>query len=320
MSAVLSYEGLLMTYQQQRKVINTEQQQYLIEQAEHEFNVIAAQIDTDINWQKEKAFALQCLMDNDYLAQVAANNPLSLKQALLNLVTMELSLNPVLKHAYLVPRNNKVMLDVGYLGLIHQACKLGYVSEVQAKIIYQHDHYQNIGFYQEPHHTYSPFNDRGEALGCVVVAHTAKGSCLVEEMTQNEIYQVRARSKAYQAYTQDSRKLCPWVTDELEMWRKTTVKRAFKYWITDNRFTQNNYSEHDCEPSQKLAQPKQENDNVVQLLSREAKNLKLHIHDCLNMSELEQMAGYVRDSGLDAHEIDQLRQCWAQQRKKISNQ
>ena len=310
-----------MSYQnQQRQVVSLEQQQWLVTQAENEFNQVVSRIDSDINWEKEKAFALQCLMENDYLASVALSNPISFKAALINLATTQLTLNPILKYAYLVPRDQKVMLDVGYLGLIHQAVRLGYVQEVQAKIVYENDSYENRGFYCEPHHTYNAFGQRGQAVGCVVVAHANSGSCLVEEMTQAEIYAVRQRSKAFQAYQKNNKKLCPWVTDEYEMWRKTTVKRAFKYWITNNTFSETYLADdHQQTPNKKqITADKKIETKVIPLHSEQAQNLSIAINDCLNMNELNELANCIRDSGLGDHEISSLRRCWAKQRQYIN--
>ena len=307
-----------MAYQQ-RQVVTLEQRDWLVNQAQQEFNHILSTIETDLNWEKEKAFALQMLMENDYLAQVAANNPVSLKQALLNVASSSLTLNPVLKYAYLVPRDNKIILDVGYLGLIYFATSHNYVQEVQAKIVHQHDHYRNVGFGEKPEHTYEPFGDRGQPVGCSVIARTGQNNFLVEEMTREEIHVSRTRSRAYQAYLKDNRKLCPWVTDELEMWRKTTVKRAFKYWITNKGVSDSLCLDSDVSPAQKLITTEQIQPqvNVIPMLSDVAKNIRIAINDCLNMSELEQMAEHIRDSGIEEHEIARLRVCWANQRNKI---
>ena len=295
-----------MPYQQQ-DVVPMDKKHWLIDQAEVEFNHIISMVETDLNWEKEKAFALQYLMENEYLAKVAANNPVSLKQALLHLATSALTLNPVLKHAYLVPRDNKVVLDVGYLGLIHYATSRGFVKEVQAKIVYSHDRYVNRGFNQRPEHVYEAFGDRGVPLGCYVVARTATDGYLVEEMTEAEINSIRARSRSFQAFQRDNNKSTPWITDPLEMWRKTTVKRAFKYWITDNRFSAPEHIDSEYVPEQK----------IIPAISEQAQNLSIAIKDCSRIEELNEVASYIRDSGLGDYELSKLRTVWDQKRQQV---
>ncbi|MBO1915661.1 hypothetical protein J4727_00305 [Providencia rettgeri] len=52
---------------------------------------------------------------------IAINNPASFKTAFLQLATTSLTLDPAQKLAYLVPRDERVILDVSYLGLIKMA-------------------------------------------------------------------------------------------------------------------------------------------------------------------------------------------------------
>ena len=219
-----------MTYKSKNAVITIEQRTDLILTAEQEFQNIIAETQATIQWTKEKAFALQYLQNNDYLASVAMRNPLSLKNALANVAMIGISLNPLLRQAYLIPRKNSVVMDLSYLGLIQYGIMHCNLSQVEARIIHEHDNYINCGFNQAPQHNYKPFGDRGQAVGAVVVATTNKGGYLVEEMTKEQIYAIRERSDGWQAYCLDNKKLTPWVTDEMEMWRKTVVRRASKYW------------------------------------------------------------------------------------------
>ena len=48
-------------------------------------------------------------------------------------------------------------------------------------------------------------------------------------MPIEDIYSIRDRSKAWQAYKRKNTS-CPWVTDEGEMIRKTVIRRAYKMW------------------------------------------------------------------------------------------
>ena len=69
-----------------------------------------------------------------------------------------------------------------------------------------------------------PFGDRGAKVGVYCVVKLPNGDFLTQEMSAEDVNKVRATSKS--AKSQYS----PWNTFEDEMWRKTVVKRASKYW------------------------------------------------------------------------------------------
>ncbi|BDM64576.1 DNA recombination protein RecT [Shewanella sp. NFH-SH190041] len=215
-----------MNYQNNRQVVLPEARQQLILASEQFFtNAIA---DHQVKWEQESQFAIQALQNNDYLASVAMANPDSIRNAVANIASIGISLNPALKHAYLVPRkiNNKpaVCLDISYMGLMHLAQESGSILWGQARLVYQNDTYENIGLDKAPVHKTNPFSDRGSIVGVYCTVKTLAGDFLTEEMSLAECYAIRDRSEAYK------KKMGPWVTDEGEMIRKTVVKRAYKYW------------------------------------------------------------------------------------------
>ena len=71
--------------------------------------------DNSISWEKEKFFAIQLLQGSDFLNKMAWKNQDSLRNAIVNISNIGISLNPALKHAYLVPREGKVCLDISYI-------------------------------------------------------------------------------------------------------------------------------------------------------------------------------------------------------------
>jgi len=181
-----------------------------------------------IKWNKEKQFAIQLLQNNDYLANVAMKQPSSMQNALVNVAAIGISLNPALKHAYLVPRNinkkQQVCLDISYMGLLHIAQDSGAIAWGQSKLVYSNDTYINKGIDKEPSHEYQSFGDRGNLIGVYCVVKTSTGDFLTEEMSIEECFKIRGRSEAFK------KGHGPWKTDEGEMIRKTVVKRAHKYW------------------------------------------------------------------------------------------
>lgn len=181
--------------------------------------------DESIEWEKEKQFAIQALTANDYLAKIAGQKPATLQNAIINIASIGISLNPALKHAYLVPRKGGVCLDLSYMGLLHLAQSSGVILWGQSKLVYSNDTYENIGLDKAPIHKQNPFSDRGEIVGAYCTVKTVDGDFLTEEMSIADVYAIRDRSEAWK-----SGRMCPWKSDEGEMIRKTVVKRAYKYW------------------------------------------------------------------------------------------
>ena len=184
--------------------------------------------DQSLKWETELRFAIQAFEKNDSLAKVAMNNQNSLRNAIVNVAAIGISLNPASKHAYLIPRKGVICLDISYMGLLHLACSTGSIIWGQCKIVREKDEYQNNGIDKAPTHTYNAFmpeEGRGLIVGAYCTVKTAQGDYLTEEMSIMDIFAIRDRSEAYK-----SGKSCPWITDEGQMIRKTVVKRASSYW------------------------------------------------------------------------------------------
>ena len=84
-------------------------------------------------------FAFQAVTRNDQLYRTAMANPASVRNAVINVAATGLSLNPALKFAYLVPRDNEVCLDISYMGLIKIATDTGSILWAKAEIVYEKD-------------------------------------------------------------------------------------------------------------------------------------------------------------------------------------
>lgn len=177
--------------------------------------------DDSIKWEKESQFCIQAIQNNDYLAKIAVANINSFQNAIINVASIGISLNPASKLAYLVPRDGRVCLDVSYMGLLHIATTEGSILWGQAKLVYANDTYENQGLTKEPIHKYMAFGDRGVIVGAYCVAKLPDGDYMTEEMDITALNKVRDTSKA---------KNGPWKTFPEEMMRKTVVKRASKYW------------------------------------------------------------------------------------------
>lgn len=191
--------------------------------------------DPHIEFEREAAFAIQHLQGNDYLAKIAMENQVSLKNAITNVAAIGISLNPASKLAYLVPRDGKVCLDISYMGMMHLAQQCSAIQWGQAVIVRQNDTFELQGIDAPPLHKFNPFGtDRGDIIGVYVVVKTDAGDYLTHAMPISKVHDIRDRSSAWKAWLKDKKK-CPWVTDEEEMVKKTCVKQAAKYWPRRDR-------------------------------------------------------------------------------------
>lgn len=188
--------------------------------------------DQSITWEKEKQFAIQAFQKSEYLEKVARSNPSSAQNAIINVAAIGITLNPASKLAYLVPRDGQVCLDLSYMGLLHLAIQSGSIRWGQCVVVHANDQFKLVGIDKAPVHEYNCFatpDERGDPVGAYCVVKTMDGDFLTETMGKSDILSIRDRSSAWKAWVSKQKK-CPWVTDELEMWRKTVVKRAYKYW------------------------------------------------------------------------------------------
>lgn len=197
--------------------------QYVSEQESLFLPVISSE---SIVWEKEKQFAIQAFQGNKFLSDTAEKNPASLQNAIINVASIGISLNPANKHAYLVPRDGKICLDISYMGLLHLAMSTGSILWGQCKLVHDSDTYQNNGLDKAPSHSYTPFGDRGNVIGAYCTVKTIDGDYLTDEMPISDIIKIQNSSRA---------KNGPWKTHFNEMARKTVVKRASKYWPTVDR-------------------------------------------------------------------------------------
>ena len=178
----------------------------------------------DVYFGAEANYAMQLLYANDFALKIALGNPVSVQNALRNASAIGISLNPANKHAYLVPRKGSICLDISYMGLLHLAMSTGSIEFGQAKLVYEKDTYENVGIDKPPIHKSNTFGDRGNLVGVYCVVRTNTGAYLTEEMTIDEVNQIKNRSESAKKGNS------PWITDYFEMVRKTVIKRASKYW------------------------------------------------------------------------------------------
>ncbi|GAB3822286.1 hypothetical protein GCM10028895_26380 [Pontibacter rugosus] len=165
-----------------------------------------------LDFQREAGFALQILQKNPFLAKT---NPESIKNAIINCALTGLTLNPVLKMAYLVPRKGECVLDPSYMGLIKVLTDAGSVKNIYAEVVYEADQfYIEQGTSPKLEHKPEIMGDRGNKIGTYAVAFLHNGGYQFEFMRADQVSAIKSRSEM----GKDGKG--SWKTDEDEMWKK----------------------------------------------------------------------------------------------------
>lgn len=169
-------------------------------------------------WNNEAGFAMQIISDNKYLQSA---DPVTIRKSLEQVSKLNISLNPALGFAYLVPRGGKCILDVSYKGMIKFLTDAGSVKSMQAHLIHENDDYRVIqGSKPELHHEPDIIKP-GKVIAAYSVATFPDGSTEFLLMRMDELEKVKGISQ----YTKAGSVWHKW---EEEMFKKTVIKRHFK--------------------------------------------------------------------------------------------
>ncbi len=198
--------------------------QQAITAAEKHFTEIA-KIDGDlVTYKKEAMFAWQAIKKSEFLLQCKAD---SIRDAVINVASVGLTLNPANAYAYLVPRGGVACLDISYKGLIKLASDSGNIKWAKAVLVYDKDEFEMHGIEKMPFHKFDPFKkDRGDLVGGYCAAKLVYDTYMIDTMTIEELDQVQMASKAANG---------PWKTWPDEMRKKSLIKRASKTWPNTSR-------------------------------------------------------------------------------------
>lgn len=223
-----------------------------IGKAKQRFQNIAKMSNTGMVWERESMFALQAIKSSKYLQEC---NTDSIRDAIINVASIGLSLSPAEKLVYIVPRDGKAVLDVSYQGLLKLATDSGSVMWAKVELVYEQDEFEWLGVNKMPHHRIAdPFTThRGPLRGGYCVAQLASGDKLIEVMGKDELDKVKDQSKA---------KNGPWKTWPEEMMKKTILKRAYKSWPKSQRMSEavdilNRHEgiDFDTRPAEQVSEP-----------------------------------------------------------------
>lgn len=210
------------------QVSTTNQWQLIIDSTADDFSRIAA-IDNVVHFERESRFALQIITtggSKEYLQKCSTD---SIRNAITNVASVGLTLNPAMKLAYLVPRDGLCCLDISYIGLIKLATDTGSVAAVKAEIVRKNDLFDYNGPMEKPVHKFNPFDKdevRGDIIGVYVLARLTNGIDMIETLDIDEINKIKGKSKAANG---------PWKDWFEEMCKKAAIKRASKNWPRTER-------------------------------------------------------------------------------------
>jgi len=182
-------------------------------------------------FEREASFALQHVAKS---AQLQKCTPNSLIGAVLNVANFGLSLNPIKKEAYIVPRYDRgqggmvAYLEPSYMGLIKAATQSGVCKQIYAHPVFEGDLFEaNYG--TEVTITHKPAFKSKTPILYYAVAILANNIKQVEVMTIDEINEVRDVSESYKAVKAGKMSSCVWIEWPHEMGRKTVIRRLVKY-------------------------------------------------------------------------------------------
>ena len=186
---------------------------------------IKSVISNKLTPEKMARIALNELRSNQYLANIAMQNPGSFVNAVVQASHLGLEIGGILGQAYLVPFKNEIKMMPGYRGLISLARRSGEINSINAEVVYENDVFDlELGLQTKVTHKPNLNSDRGEPKIAYMVAHFKDGGSHFEWMTVVEIMKIKARSSAVK-----SGKETPWDTDRDEMIKKTVIRRGWKY-------------------------------------------------------------------------------------------
>lgn len=155
-------------------------------------------------------------------------DPMSLLKAVMEAAQLGLLTDGVLGHGYILPYGNTAKFIPGYRGLIDLARRSGHVNSIQARAVFEDDEF-DYGYGLEPYlvHKPAPRNEgltdeelRDKVIAFYATATLATGEVVFEVMYRDDIEAIRRRSPAG--------KSGPWVTDWVEMGKKTVIRRLMK--------------------------------------------------------------------------------------------
>lgn len=199
---------------------------------------MAVALPAAMNAERVARIALTELRTNPKLAEAAQSNPASFMGAMLKASALGMEVGNGLGHAYLLPFDKRAkqngtwvtvstetQLIIGYRGMIELARRSGQIESLYAVEVYEGEHFEvSLGLDQNIVHqrdfTGQTKMTADKVIAVYAVAKLKGGMVQFDVMTTAQIEAIRSRSK--------SKDNGPWMTDWVEMAKKTVLRRLFK--------------------------------------------------------------------------------------------
>jgi recombination protein RecT len=183
---------------------------------------VAAKFTELLGEKQGRSFVTNVLQIANNQPLLAKADPLTLFNAAATAATLQLSINPSIGHAYIVPFKGQAQLQVGYKGLIQLAWRSGQYKVIDAKPVYEGQYVVDD--------TFKGFHfDWAAKKSDVVIGYAAhfeliNGATQTAYMTVNEVNTHAAR------YSQTAKSgYGVWKDNRDEMALKTVLKKLLKW-------------------------------------------------------------------------------------------
>jgi recombination protein RecT len=172
---------------------------------------------------------MTCIQNTPKLLECDRN---SLFAAVMTCAQLGLEPDGMLGQAYLVPFGGKVQFIPGYRGLLSLARNSGEVETISAHEVREKDFFEfEFGLDEKCVHRPAR-GDRGPITHFYACAKFKDGGKYFDVMTAEEVDTIRDNSQGYKSakrFAKDGVINSPWVTNYVEMGRKTAIRRIVKY-------------------------------------------------------------------------------------------
>jgi recombination protein RecT len=148
--------------------------------------------------------------------------PESVVDAIGQAARLGLEIGGTLGHTYLLPYGDTCQFIIGYKGLKELAFKTGLVSSIEARVVYENDHF-DLEYGLEQRLIHRPVTKNRGKVDCYYGIATLKdGTKILEMLTLDDIDKIKNSSRSANS------KHSPWYTHEEEMGKKTVIRRICK--------------------------------------------------------------------------------------------